>query len=389
MSSAMVFMSDTLPTPTLLMQQPEISLMDDPAIATPTRFLQECSEFKFTPGIITRYCSGDFNPFENSFKEKMEASGVLGDATTESIPSSTMPPSSWQALASSTPLTIQKRTSVQPLHIPTPMDTTIGSGSPVDIHATTIPPVVAPAALGVDPHVHMYVSMEPMSIPMSAPASAYPMHVHPQELQQMPHMPQLDTMPTIVDPQALKVHREEPVAPNHKLQRDNRRDSAISTTTSESDEPRKSSPPRNGKRKGGPPTEEEQDEKRKRFLERNRLAASKCRMKKKQWLQDLENRSTDASAKNRQLQMIVTQLKEEVMMLKNQLLLHRNCSCNVIQQYISTSSQFTAHLHNPGQHMDPAHLNATPLPPSHHPPVGMSPMPPVGVAPMVPVAQSY
>ncbi|KAJ3172747.1 hypothetical protein HDU87_007835 [Geranomyces variabilis] len=123
---------------------------------------------------------------------------------------------------------------------------------------------------------------------------------------------------------------------------------------------------RSTKRKSAP-TEDEQDEKRKRFLERNRVAASKCRMKKKQWLQDLETKSAEIGQSNRQLQNIVTQLKEEVMVLKSQLLLHRNCTCNVIQQYISTSPQFSQQLQNSSsefshQHnaQQPQHLQAHP-----------------------------
>ncbi|KAJ3014914.1 hypothetical protein HKX48_004889 [Thoreauomyces humboldtii] len=91
------------------------------------------------------------------------------------------------------------------------------------------------------------------------------------------------------------------------------------------------------RKRKAPPTEEEQDDKRKRFLERNRLAASKCRTKKKQWLQDLESRSSEIGQSNRQLQQVVAQLKEEALLLKGQLLLHRNCQCNVIHQYNATS----------------------------------------------------
>ncbi|KAJ1905657.1 hypothetical protein LPJ81_001805 [Coemansia sp. IMI 209127] len=75
-------------------------------------------------------------------------------------------------------------------------------------------------------------------------------------------------------------------------------------------------------------------ERRRKFLERNRLAASKCRQKKKMWVQELERRAEDATMQNRSLHIAVAQLKEEVLILKNQLLTHHSCGCNAVQQYI-------------------------------------------------------
>lgn len=57
-------------------------------------------------------------------------------------------------------------------------------------------------------------------------------------------------------------------------------------------------------------------------------------------MQQLATEADQAAARNKALQMMVNQLKDEVLVLKNQLLAHRNCSCNVIQQYIQTSGQF-------------------------------------------------
>ncbi|KAJ3095477.1 hypothetical protein HDU97_006899 [Phlyctochytrium planicorne] len=97
-----------------------------------------------------------------------------------------------------------------------------------------------------------------------------------------------------------------------------------------------------GKKRKRDPTSEEGDndeEKRKKFLERNRVAASKCRQKKKLWMQELEQKSTELSERNKELIATVGQLKEEVLLLKNQLLLHRKCRCNVIQNFIQ-SPQF-------------------------------------------------
>ncbi|KAJ2428827.1 hypothetical protein GGF41_001282 [Coemansia sp. RSA 2531] len=79
-----------------------------------------------------------------------------------------------------------------------------------------------------------------------------------------------------------------------------------------------------------------EQQRRRRFLERNRVAASKCRQKKKIWIQDLERRAEDATMQNRSLHIAVAQLKEEVLILKNQLLAHRNCGCSAVQQFLSS-----------------------------------------------------
>lgn len=44
------------------------------------------------------------------------------------------------------------------------------------------------------------------------------------------------------------------------------------------------------------------DEKRRKFLERNRAAASRCRQKRKVWVQSLEKKAEDLSSLNGQLQ---------------------------------------------------------------------------------------
>ena len=48
------------------------------------------------------------------------------------------------------------------------------------------------------------------------------------------------------------------------------------------------------------------EEKRQRFLERNRAAATRCREKKKIWINDLDKKVKDLSEKNVQLQVLET-----------------------------------------------------------------------------------
>lgn len=51
-------------------------------------------------------------------------------------------------------------------------------------------------------------------------------------------------------------------------------------------------------------TSEDPDEKRRKFLERNRAAASRCRQKRKVWVQSLEKKAEDLGSMNTQLQVI-------------------------------------------------------------------------------------
>ncbi|KAI9861127.1 MAG: hypothetical protein M1824_002625 [Vezdaea acicularis] len=79
----------------------------------------------------------------------------------------------------------------------------------------------------------------------------------------------------------------------------------------------------------------EEDGKRSRFLERNRVAASKCRQKKKEWTSNLETRARQLQADKTRLTMVVGSLKDEMLWLKGELLQHSNCDCHRIRQYLS------------------------------------------------------
>jgi ATF/CREB family transcription factor len=67
------------------------------------------------------------------------------------------------------------------------------------------------------------------------------------------------------------------------------------------------------------------DEKRKNFLERNRVAALKCRQRKKQWLANLQNKVEMFSQENDALSQQITSLREEVVNLKTILMAHKDC----------------------------------------------------------------
>ncbi|KAH8555431.1 hypothetical protein BGW37DRAFT_477182 [Umbelopsis sp. PMI_123] len=86
--------------------------------------------------------------------------------------------------------------------------------------------------------------------------------------------------------------------------------------------------------------------KRLRFLERNRQAALKCRQKKKQWEKELQTRSEEVVNINKAFRSTVQDLKEEVIMLKNQLLAHSDCDCKAIQEYFANNTVFKFYTPN-------------------------------------------
>ncbi|CAG9995950.1 unnamed protein product [Clonostachys byssicola] len=78
----------------------------------------------------------------------------------------------------------------------------------------------------------------------------------------------------------------------------------------------------------------EGDSKRNKYLERNRLAASKCRQKKKEWMHDLEATKALLEAKHAALQREYNALLQEVSQIKTLLMAHSNCHDPNIDQWI-------------------------------------------------------
>ncbi|OHW94649.1 bZIP transcription factor [Colletotrichum incanum] len=103
---------------------------------------------------------------------------------------------------------------------------------------------------------------------------------------------------------------------------------SMQTQTSKSSrttDPSEASPPRKKGRKGKAPAQEN-DGKRDKFLERNRVAASKCRQKKKEWVSDLQETKQGLENQHAQLQMEYNGLVDEVTRMKNELMSHANCN---------------------------------------------------------------
>ncbi|KAF9109642.1 hypothetical protein BGX27_007374 [Mortierella sp. AM989] len=82
--------------------------------------------------------------------------------------------------------------------------------------------------------------------------------------------------------------------------------------------------------------EESPEAKRQKFLERNRMAATKCREKKRlQTLQTIAE-ADEIKERNQSLHASLDELMEEVRVLKNQILCHNNCGCDVIQKFVQS-----------------------------------------------------
>lgn len=75
---------------------------------------------------------------------------------------------------------------------------------------------------------------------------------------------------------------------------------------------------------------------------RNRQAATKCRLKTKAAITRLEEEEQAASERHAALADLAAGLKDEVYMLRNQLLLHTNCQCTLIRQYLENTAKALA-----------------------------------------------
>ncbi|KAH8705393.1 putative bZIP transcription factor [Talaromyces proteolyticus] len=83
--------------------------------------------------------------------------------------------------------------------------------------------------------------------------------------------------------------------------------------------------------------------KREKFLERNRLAASKCRQKKKEHTMQLEKRFRDQSKKRERLNSEISQLRSEILELKNEVLRHAQCGDEPIKLHLAQMVKQIAH----------------------------------------------
>ncbi|GKZ33883.1 hypothetical protein AbraIFM66950_003970 [Aspergillus brasiliensis] len=81
---------------------------------------------------------------------------------------------------------------------------------------------------------------------------------------------------------------------------------------------------------------ESEKAKREKFLERNRLAASKCRQKKKRQTEDLRDQFKFLSERKEYLTRLIDTLRSEILLFKNFLLEHAGCNDEAISLHLST-----------------------------------------------------
>ena len=74
---------------------------------------------------------------------------------------------------------------------------------------------------------------------------------------------------------------------------------------------------------------------RQTHLEKNRVAAHKCRQRKKEYINSLEDRAREFSSKNKMLKESVAVLREEVLSLKNEVLVHAGCNFWAVDEYLA------------------------------------------------------
>ncbi|KAJ6440181.1 bZIP transcription factor domain-containing protein [Purpureocillium lavendulum] len=98
------------------------------------------------------------------------------------------------------------------------------------------------------------------------------------------------------------------------------------------------------------------DAKRTHCLERNRIAASKCREKKKQWVHDLEARKSELEAQHAGLHAELASLADEVTTIKNYLMGHASCGDANIDLWIENEALRFVHRSVSGQDQ-PQHLD--------------------------------
>lgn len=121
--------------------------------------------------------------------------------------------------------------------------------------------------------------------------------------------------------------------------------------------PDEENPPKRRKTRKKDANTEEDEHRRNKFLERNRLAASKCREKKKQYTQELEGTKIRLETLNAKLHREYNQLQGEANDLKHQLMAHAKCHDpnidlwlgNEARRFVQTNESFSQQFPTLGQ----------------------------------------
>nr|XP_015214460.1 PREDICTED: cyclic AMP-dependent transcription factor ATF-2 isoform X2 [Lepisosteus oculatus] len=326
---------------------------------TPTRFLKNCEEV----GLFNELAS----PFENDFKKATEEDIKklpldLSSLATPIVRNKTEEPSAVETTHQDSPLphpesttSDDKDVALQPTSHPT--STIVRPASlqvPNVLLASSDANVVIQQALPSPTSSSVITQVPSSNRPIVPVSGSFPVLLQLPNGQTMPvAIPASITNPSVHIPTAIPrlkaaLTQQHPQVTNGEASDGQSSSSARAqseeacpqslqqpaTSTTETPaspaQPAQHTPSTGGRRRRA--ISEDPDEKRRKFLERNRAAASRCRQKRKVWVQSLEKKAEDLSSMNGQLQNEVTLLRNEVAQLKQLLLAHKDCPVTAMQK---------------------------------------------------------
>ncbi|CAO2653850.1 Nn.00g105830.m01.CDS01 [Neocucurbitaria sp. VM-36] len=126
---------------------------------------------------------------------------------------------------------------------------------------------------------------------------------------------------------------------------------------------------------------------RQSHLEKNRVAAHKCRQRKKEYINGLEGRAREFSSKNKALKENIAMLREEVLSLKNEVLRHAGCGFWAVDEYLARCAGDLLGMEAPAHTISSHHSNEkslempTTMSNEHFDPLGSAGSSPIGSSP--------
>ncbi|KAM4582678.1 cyclic AMP-dependent transcription factor ATF-7b isoform 2-T3 [Fundulus diaphanus] len=299
---------------------------------TPTRFLKNCEEVGLFNELAGSFDQEFGKTQEDEHRTKHPAAPLqtpaeVKDEDDSSLQVDSSPPDSPD---SSSTMSENSRDSREFLtkHVAssTPTPTIVRPGS-LPLHLTSDPlhPTL-PSPTSV------ITQAPPSNRQLGSPTSAYPLMRHLPNGQTIPLLPSPVQMTSVISlARTVNTVPNIPGIPGPPLGGASSGSSSPSGYSLHS-ETKMVSPaqPTGGRRRRA--SEMDPDERRQRFLERNRAAASRCRQKRKLWVNSLEKKAEDLANMNVSLTNEVTLLRNEVAQLKQLLLAHKDCPVTVMQK---------------------------------------------------------
>ncbi|KAI3370174.1 hypothetical protein L3Q82_024957, partial [Scortum barcoo] len=313
---------------------------------TPTRFLKNCEEV----GLFNELASSFEQEFSKAHEDEQRTKHPAAPLQTPSeVKDEDEGPlqvdsSSPASPDSSSSMSEDSRDSrVRGKEIPTKP---VASSAPTP---TIVRPGSLPLHLSNDPlhptlpsPTSVITQAPPSNRQLGSPTSSYPLVRHLPNGQTVPLLPSPVQMTSVISRLKAALTHQGPGAQDGasggagSIPAVPQRQEHSQQLTQNSDAPSPAQPqvspaqPTGGRRRRA--TEMDPDERRQRFLERNRAAASRCRQKRKLWVNSLEKKADDLASMNVSLTNEVTMLRNEVAQLKQLLLAHKDCPVTVMQK---------------------------------------------------------